>query len=133
MKGNLTATKQVASIVGQSVNAANINISKAYFSDTKFTTSETTNNAFIGNGQGNIILNETFYASEHAIFYRDYEGGSNLTPNQGIAKLDNEITLTWFNTLGFNELFKYEDNDIKLNRVITKEASKYYFLMYPKG
>lgn len=120
MKGNLTATKQVGSIVGQGISGTNIQINKAYFSNTKFTTSETTNNAFVGNGQGSIVLSDAYYALEQTEFYRDYEGGSQLLPNQGVSKLNHEITLSWFESLSLDDLFKYEDNDIVLNKEIIK-------------
>ncbi|WP_025724460.1 pectinesterase family protein [Acholeplasma granularum] len=121
MRGNLTATKQVASLVGQSISGVNITANKVYFSNTKFTTNETTNNSFVGNSQGTITLTNAFYASETSVFFRDYEGGSNISPNQGSPKLSAEITQNWFNELTFNELFKYENNDIILNRTITVE------------
>lgn len=127
MKGNLTGLKQVGSVVGQSVNGANININNAYISKTKFTTLESTNNAFVGNGQGTLTFNNAYYAEEQTIFYRDHEGGSQLEPTQGTPKPNSEITQNWFDTLSFNDLFKYEEGDITLNRVIIIEPTGIIF------
>lgn len=122
-KGDMTATKQIGSVVGQSSQQATINIENAFMGHGTFIQNETTNNSFVGNNQGVITYKHAYYDQTNLVLKRNVAGDlSAMTPNQGQAILPNQITEAWLLENSFSSLFKVMNNTVTLNRDIVEEA-----------
>lgn len=119
LKGNLTATKQVGAIVGQSNASSTINMTKIFVSDSVFTSNESTINYFIGNDQGAVKnYNQAFVLGDTVELIRIID--SVPTPQvstQGTIVPEETVDEAWFAGIGFNnDMFKVEDHRLVLNR-----------------
>lgn len=125
-KGNLTSTKQVGSVVGQSSSNTTIDMENIYIDNTVFTTNESTVNSFIGNNQGTLKYTNTYF-NQNAIFRRTSgDGFISVDANQGLSIQSSNVTNQWFKDNNFSDLFKLENNTLKLNKEIIEEPVDLY-------